>query len=124
MKKIDWLFGYCLDPFSTLVCIAPTPGWKFVHYYLMPPMCSSDQKTGRKVSRLECLDSRGFFNGILPRRKNPFRYQLAVTWHGQQSLIDDPYRFGPLLQDLDIWLLSEGTHLRPYEALGAHRYDR
>ncbi|STU55372.1 1,4-alpha-glucan (glycogen) branching enzyme [Klebsiella pneumoniae subsp. ozaenae] len=30
------------------------------------------------------------------------------------------YRFGPLLQDLDVWLLSEGTHLRPYETLGAH----
>ncbi|MDF3263090.1 GlgB N-terminal domain-containing protein, partial [Escherichia coli] len=66
------------------------------------------------------LDSRGFFCGVLPRRKNPFRYQLAVTWHGQQNLIDDPYRFGPLLQDLDVWLLSEGTHLRPYETLGAH----
>jgi 1,4-alpha-glucan branching enzyme len=25
-----------------------------------------------------------------------------------------------LLSDLDIWLLSEGTHLRPYEVLGAH----
>ena len=79
-----------------------------------------EPKTGRKVGRLECLDSRGFFSGILPRRKNPFRYRLAVIWHGQQSLIDDPYRFGPLLQDLDVWLLSEGTHLRPYEALGAH----
>ncbi len=50
-----------------------------------------------------------------------FRYQLAVTWHGQQNLIDDPYRFGPLLQDLDVWLLSEGTHLRPYETLDRAR---
>jgi 1,4-alpha-glucan branching enzyme len=45
---------------------------------------------------------------------------LAVIWHGQQNLIDDPYRFGPLIQDMDAWLLSEGTHLRPYETLGAH----
>ncbi|KAE9787578.1 1,4-alpha-glucan branching enzyme, partial [Escherichia coli] len=57
---------------------------------------------------------------VLARRKNPFRYQLAVLWHGQQNLIDDPYRFGPLLQEMDAWLLSEGTHLRPYESLGAH----
>ncbi|SQA61469.1 1,4-alpha-glucan branching enzyme GlgB [Raoultella planticola] len=26
----------------------------------------------------------------------------------------------PLLQELDAWLLAEGTHLRPYETLGAH----
>ncbi len=25
-----------------------------------------------------------------------------------------------LLSDLDVWLLAEGTHLRPYEVLGAH----
>ena len=25
--------------FPLLACITPTPGWKFVHYYPMPPMC-------------------------------------------------------------------------------------
>lgn len=79
-----------------------------------------EPKTGRKLAKLECLDSRGFFSGVIPRRKNFFRYQLAVVWHGQQNLIDDPYRFGPLIQEMDAWLLSEGTHLRPYETLGAH----
>ena len=29
-------------------------------------------------------------------------------------------RLGPLLTELDVWLLMEGTHLRPYEVLGAH----
>ena len=55
---------------------------------------------------------------LLPRRKS-FRYQLAVTWHGQQNLIDDPYRFGPLLQDVDAWLLS-GERTCAHETLGAH----
>ena len=27
-----------------------------------------------------------------------------------------------LLSDLDVWLLAEGTHLRPYEVLGAHPF--
>lgn len=45
---------------------------------------------------------------------------MAVVWHGQQNLIDDPYRFGPLIREMDARLLSEGTHLRPYETLGAH----
>jgi 1,4-alpha-glucan branching enzyme len=79
-----------------------------------------ETNTGRKCAQLKCLDSRGFFCGVVPRRKNLFRYQLAVTWHGQQNLIDDAYRFGPLLAEMDAWLLAEGTHLRPYETLGAH----
>ncbi len=51
--------------------------------------------------------TRGFFSGVMPRRKNPFRYQLAVIWHGQQNLIDDPYSFGPLLKEMDARLLSK-----------------
>jgi 1,4-alpha-glucan branching enzyme len=31
---------------------------------------------------------------------------------------DDPYRFPPVLGDMDVWLLGEGTHLRPYESAG------
>ncbi|WP_312665117.1 1,4-alpha-glucan branching enzyme, partial [Pantoea sp. CTOTU49201] len=79
-----------------------------------------ETNTGRKCAQLTCLDSRGFFCGVIPRRKNLFGYQLAVNWHGQQNLIDDAYRFGPLLEEMDAWLLGEGTHLRPYETLGAH----
>ena len=77
-----------------------------------------EPKTGRKAGKLECLDSRGFFSGVLPRRKNAF----VTSWrsrHDQQNLIDDPYRFGRCCRSLDVWLLAEGTHLRPYET-GAH----
>ncbi len=60
------------------------------------------------------------FIAQLTRRKKSFRYQFAVTWQENPQIIEDPYRFGPLLQDIDSWLLAEGTHLRPYERLGAH----
>ncbi len=47
-------------------------------------------------------------------------YQLKVTWaDGQVSVQDDPYRFPPVLGELDAWLLAGGTHLRPFEVLGA-----
>jgi 1,4-alpha-glucan branching enzyme len=47
-------------------------------------------------------------------------YQLRVRWHdGTESLQEDPYRFGPVLGEMDVWLLAEGSHLRPYEILGA-----
>ena len=113
--------GHFADPFSVLGMHKTTAGLEV--RALLPDATDVwviEPKTGRKVAKLECLDSRGFFSGVIPRRKNFFRYQLAVVWHGQQNLIDDPYRFGPLIQEMDAWLLSEGTHLRPYETLGAH----
>ena len=47
-------------------------------------------------------------------------YQLRVRWQdGSEALLDDPYRFGAVLGEMDVWLLGEGSHLRPYEILGA-----
>jgi 1,4-alpha-glucan branching enzyme len=49
-------------------------------------------------------------------------YRLRVTFAGDQVLeIDDPYRYGRVLTDFDLHLLSEGTHYRAFEKLGAHR---
>jgi len=65
-----------------------------------------------------CLDERGLFEGPWPLGEP---YRLAVTWPGGASaVLEDPYRFGPVLGEMDAWLLAEGTHLRPYEVLGAH----
>src|SRR5450830_714248 len=56
----------------------------------------------------------------------PTDYRLQVCWPGPageppvEQLLDDPYRFGLLLGELDLWLLAEGRHLRPWECLGAH----
>ncbi len=51
-------------------------------------------------------------------------YRLQVQWaDGANSLLDDPYRFPPVLGDMDVWLMGEGTHLRPYEVLGATRRE-
>ncbi|GAA5783816.1 1,4-alpha-glucan branching enzyme [Chitiniphilus shinanonensis] len=79
-----------------------------------------DARTGRRVVELDCTDPRGFFEGVVPRRKQRFAYRLAITWDGNEVELEDPYRFPPVLGDQDVWLLSEGTHLRPFERLGAH----
>ncbi|KAB2469846.1 1,4-alpha-glucan branching enzyme, partial [Enterobacter hormaechei] len=97
--------GHFADPFSVLGMHRTEAGLEV--RALLPDATEVwviEPKTGRKVGNLECLDSRGFFSGVMPRRKNPFRYQLAVIWHGQQNLIDDPYSFGPLLNEVDAWL--------------------
>ena len=49
-------------------------------------------------------------------------YRLRLTFPGGHVLeIDDPYRYGRVLTDFDLHLFGEGTHLRIFEKLGAHR---
>jgi 1,4-alpha-glucan branching enzyme len=63
----------------------------------------------------------GFFNAIFPGQAHPFVYRLKIiTSHGLELDIDDPYRFGSLLGDVDLHLLGEGTHYDAYKKLGAH----
>lgn len=79
-----------------------------------------DRETHNAVCELEHVDERGFFAAVIPKTRTFFAYQLQVFWGAESQFIEDPYRFHPMLADLDNWLLSEGSHLRPYEVLGAH----
>lgn len=48
-------------------------------------------------------------------------YRLRIEWpSGQQVEREDPYRFGPVLGDMDEYLLAEGRHEQLWRALGAH----
>ena len=76
--------------------------------------------TGRSLGALTQCDEDGFFEGVVTLKPQA-PYRLQVRWDsGQESLLEDPYRFGPVLGETDAWLLGEGTHLRPYEILGAN----
>jgi len=79
-----------------------------------------DTKTGRKLASLKRVEDSDVFSAAIPRRKNPFPYRLRVDWGTHRQEMEDAYRFPPILGDMDVWLLSEGTHHRPYEKLGAH----
>src|SRR5262245_27002837 len=69
---------------------------------------------------MERLHPAGFFETVLPDRRDPFVYRLEVTRNGYITEIEDPYRFPSLLSDFDRHLLAEGTHYRAHEKLGAH----
>lgn len=86
-----------------------------------------DRASGRCVAGLQRLAGSEVFGARLARRRQPFDYQLRVQWPaapGQLPLapqrMEDPYRFGLVLGELDAWLLAEGTHRRPHQCLGAH----
>jgi 1,4-alpha-glucan branching enzyme len=47
-------------------------------------------------------------------------YKFRAQGYGDQWEFDDPFRFGPVLGELDEYLLGEGTHKRLWQVLGAH----
>jgi 1,4-alpha-glucan branching enzyme len=62
---------------------------------------------------------RGLFSLRLPGTA-PFTYRLRVDYPGRSFTLRDPYSFWPTLGELDLYLLGEGRHRRPWERLGAH----
>ena len=62
----------------------------------------------------------GIFEVVVEGRE--LDYRLRITFPGDHVIeIDDPYRYGRVLTDFDLHLFGEGTHLRIFEKLGAHR---
>jgi 1,4-alpha-glucan branching enzyme len=83
--------------------------------------------SGVLLATMQRQQETAVFCARLGRRAQAPDYLLRVTWPPLRAGdppwvqdIDDPYRFPLLLGELDVWLLAEGTHLRPYECLGAH----
>jgi 1,4-alpha-glucan branching enzyme len=110
------------DPFSVLGVRADRDGVRWVRAFL-PGAVRVDASSVDGCSRLCALAQRhadGFFEGRWPDDVAADDYRLLVRWQdGHESLLDDPYRFPPVLGEMDVWLMAEGTHLRPYEVLGA-----
>jgi len=76
---------------------------------------------GAPLADLARQDDSALFTGVLPPGTPRTAHRLRVSWSdGHQSELIDPYAFPPLIHELDVWLLAEGRHHRPYEWLGAH----
>jgi 1,4-alpha-glucan branching enzyme len=109
------------DPFAVLGPHATTDGRVSVRAFL--PGASAvevlDIATGRLLANLAEVHGDGIFEGVGPPA-GPQSYCFRIFWRdGHHTLEDDPYRFDLVLSDLDMWLLGEGSHLRPHEVLGA-----
>ncbi len=88
----------------------------------------------REVVRAMRVHDAGVFEALVPfpaaeglehragvDDRAPPRYRLRIEYPGggvQQTC--DPYSFAPILGELDLHLIGEGTHYLKYEKLGAH----
>ena len=90
---------------------------------LVPGAVSVDivnRRSGELIVPSEKIDERGFFVAVLPDEAPDYALSIRYTEDSEPVIEEDPYHFSSALQDMDSWLLAEGKHLRPYEALGAH----
>ncbi|MBF0518735.1 MAG: 1,4-alpha-glucan branching protein GlgB [Nitrospirae bacterium] len=79
------------------------------------------RKDDNKVYQCTKVRAEGFYEAIVEKESNAFPYRLkAVLDDGTELEYDDPYSFWPILSDFDLHLISEGTHYKKYEKLGAH----
>ena len=109
------------DPFAVLGAHADASGRRWLRAFLpgarhVELLDAGSQATGVGLERRH---ADGFFEAELPESASA-DYRLRVLWeNGATQVVDDPYRFPPVLGELDVWLLGEGTHLRPYEVMCA-----
>jgi 1,4-alpha-glucan branching enzyme len=120
--------GTCSDPFALLGPHAGTADGRpalvvrFFHpdaeeVELLTPVAAGPVRMTRNAGT-------DLFTGVVPGWTGEpllVEYRLRVGWKdGRTGEIDDAYRFGRILSDFDLYLMSEGTQLRAYEKLGAH----
>ena len=78
-----------------------------------------DERSGDAVAPFERIHPEGVFALSLPGDE-PFSYRLRERSASGVRELHDPYRYPPLLGEIDVWLLAEGRHRKLYEVLGAH----
>ncbi len=107
------------DPLAVLGPHVAADGITWVRVFL-PGAVSVQVTAGSHAWPMALCDGQGLFEAATTTRDKLGHYQLRVRWaDGSEGLVEDPYRFGMVLGEMDVWLLSEGSHLRPYEILGA-----
>jgi 1,4-alpha-glucan branching enzyme len=116
------------DPFAVLGPHAASVGGRpgLVIRVFLPDAAAVTVLTpaGPGDTPMERLDADGLFEAFVPGWDGDplgFDYRLRITWrHGATTDAVDPYRFGRVLSDFDLYLFAEGTQLRGQEKLGAH----
>jgi 1,4-alpha-glucan branching enzyme len=73
---------------------------------------------GATIATMDRIHNDGLFEAALPPRKR--HYLLRLTHYDGTSIdIEDAYRFGSSLGELDLYLLGEGSDQKIYQKLGA-----
>src|SRR5688572_7967529 len=106
-----------LGPHAVRKKATRAPGWEVRTF--LPHAESVEVIAGEQRSSMEKLHAQGFFCAVLTGDPRPYRIHTKL-YDGREIDIDDPYRFGPLLPDSDLYLHTEGTLFEAYRSFGSH----
>ncbi|WP_156040578.1 1,4-alpha-glucan branching protein GlgB [Chondromyces apiculatus] len=73
----------------------------------------------RPAQRMRRIHDGGVFEAHFPGVSGRFRYRIEVRYGEQAFTLHDPYSFPPVLGEVDLHLVAEGTHDEVYRHLGA-----
>ena len=112
------LDGTHADPFA-LLGVHAGPDGSFARAVLPGAQTAvAHSLAGEKLGDLAQVAARGLFEGKVSGLPQPVKYHCSAGDHHWWAA--DPYSFGPVLGPMDDFLISEGTHLRLFDKLGAH----
>jgi 1,4-alpha-glucan branching enzyme len=107
------------DPFSILGPHADSSG--LVIRAFQPSADGIEVLHGGGAVAMTRVHDSGAFEARLPDQSEAVDYRLRIAYHGgHTATIDDPYRYGRVITEYDIYLFGQGKHTRIYDKLGAH----
>ena len=120
-RELDALAGARhWDPFSVLGPHVDAAG---VSIRAMLPHADevSVVRPGADPLPMERIHPSGVFEATIARAREVPDYRLRVIYPGGYGTeLDDPYRYGRVIGDYDLYLFGESNHNAIYEKLGAH----
>lgn len=112
----ELLSGRNANPFSILG-VHKTKGKSWLVAFV-PDAVNLSANFGRKKVEVPRLEG-SVFAGPVPNSK--FSHTLNAHYsNGEKWTFEDPYRFGPVLGEMDQYLMGKGSHRQLWKALGAH----
>jgi 1,4-alpha-glucan branching enzyme len=74
-----------------------------------------------KIVPAEKIHGDGLFQAALQDCDRDFTYMLQIKrWDDTEQITRDPYSYGVIMGEMDIYLFGEGQHWQLYEKFGAH----
>ncbi|MGS0545675.1 1,4-alpha-glucan branching protein GlgB [Pseudomonas sp. Y5-11] len=106
------------DPFSILGPHGDGAGGQFIRAYLPGALKVEvlDKDSGEERGELTATETPGLFVGHFAQARP---YLLRTRWAGGEQVAEDPYSFGQLLGEMDLYLFAEGNHRDLSSCLGA-----
>jgi 1,4-alpha-glucan branching enzyme len=74
-----------------------------------------------KIVPAERIHGDGLFQAALQDCQRDFTYMLHIKrWDDTEQITRDPYSYGVIMGEMDLYLFGEGQHWQLYEKFGAH----